>query len=126
MKINSLPASSHSDAPVPTKQSYHDTVKIARHSRGAEDNMPDNNPAERALRPIGIGRKNWLFAGANTGGETLARAMTIIETAKLNGLDPQAYLADVLDRIHDHKINKLDELLPWNWVPLATAQAEAA
>lgn len=75
----------------------------------------DNNAAERAMRPIGIGRKNWLFAGADTGGDTLARAMTLIETAKMNGLDPQAYLADVLDRIHDHKINRLDELLPWNW-----------
>jgi transposase len=73
----------------------------------------DNNPAERALRPIGIGRKNWLFAGADTGAETLARAMTVIETAKMNGLDPQAYLADILTRIHDHKINRLDELLPW-------------
>lgn len=79
----------------------------------------DNNPAKRALKPIGIGRKNWLFAGADTGAETLARAMTIIETAKMNGLDPQAYLADVLDRINDHKINRIDELLPWNWAPLA-------
>jgi transposase len=78
----------------------------------------DNNSAERALRPIGIGRKNWLFAGADTGAETLARAMTIVETAKMNGLDPQAYLADILDRINDHKINRLDELLPWNWAPL--------
>ena len=86
----------------------------------------DNNPAERALRPIGIGRKNWLFAGADTGAETLARAMTIIETAKLNGLDPQAYLADILDRIHDHKINRLDDLLPWNWVPVETTQSKAA
>ena len=86
----------------------------------------DNNPAERALRPIGIGRKNWLFAGADTGAETLARAMTIIETAKLNGLDPLAYLADILDRIHDHKINRLDELLPWNWVPMAAAHSQAA
>ena len=86
----------------------------------------DNNPAERALRPIGIGRKNWLFAGADTGAETLARAMTIIETAKLNGLDPQAYLADILDRIHDHKINRLDELLPWNWTPALAPRAEAA
>ena len=58
--------------------------------------------------------------------ETLARAMTIIETAKLNGLDPQTYLADVLDRIHDHRINRLDELLPWNWAPMATDQAAAA
>ena len=86
----------------------------------------DNNPAERALRPIGTGRKNWLFAGADTGAETLARAMTIIETAKMNGLDPQAYLADVLDRIQDHKINRLDELLPWNWAPLGVSQAKAA
>jgi len=85
----------------------------------------DNNPAERALRPIGIGRKNWLFAGADTGAETLARAMTVIETAKLNGLDPLAYLADILDRIHDHKINRLDELLPWNWVPLDAAHSPA-
>ncbi|MER8461246.1 IS66 family transposase [Mesorhizobium sp. M1300] len=86
----------------------------------------DNNAAERALRPIGIGRKNWLFAGADTGAETLARAMTIIETAKMNGIDPQAYLADVLDRIHDHKINRLDELLPWNWSPITAISAEAA
>ena len=86
----------------------------------------DNNPAERALRPIGIGRKNWLFAGADTGAETLARAMTVVETAKLNGLDPQAYLTDILARIHDHKINRLDELLPWNWSPLAAPNAKAA
>ena len=86
----------------------------------------NNNPAERALHPIGNGRKNWLFAGADTGAETLARAMTIIETAKLKCLDPQAYLADVLDRIHDHKINKLDELLPWNWVPIAAENSQAA
>ena len=86
----------------------------------------DNNTAERALRPIGIGRKNWLFAGADTGAETLARAMTIIETAKLNGLDPQAYLADIFERIHDHKINRLDELLPWNWAPMAPAMDSQA
>ena len=82
--------------------------------------------AERALRPIGIGRKNWLFAGADTGAETLARAMTIIETAKLNGRDPQAYLADILARINDHKINRLDDLLPWNWSPLPATLPEAA
>jgi len=87
----------------------------------------DNNAAELALRPIGVGRRNWLFAGADTGAEILARAMTVIETAKMNGLDPQAYLADVLDRIQDHKINRLAELLPWNWVPTASIIcAEAA
>lgn len=86
----------------------------------------DNNVAERALRPIGVGRRNWLFAGSDAGGETLARAMTIIETAKMNGLDPQAYLADILDRIHDHMNPRLDELLPWNWTPKAVSQNEAA
>ncbi|MFT5870742.1 MAG: hypothetical protein ACI8TF_002870 [Paracoccaceae bacterium] len=73
-----------------------------------------------------IGRKNWLFAGADTGAETLARTMTIIETAKLNGLDPQAYLADILDRIQDHKINRRDNLLPWNWAPIAVQNSQAA
>ena len=77
----------------------------------------DNNPAERAIKPVVIGRKNWLFAGADAGGETLAEAMTIIESAKLSGHDPEAYLSDILARIGDHKINRLDELLPWNWVP---------
>lgn len=86
----------------------------------------DNNPAERAMRPIGIGRRNWLFAGSDSGGETLARAMTLIETAKMSELDPQAWLADVLDRIHDHKINRLDELLPWNWQPRSQPESEAA
>jgi transposase len=86
----------------------------------------DNNAAERAVRPICLGKKNWLFAGAEAGAETLARAMTLIESAKMNGLDPQAYIADLLERIHDHKINRIDELLPWNWAPLTTSQAVAA
>ena len=86
----------------------------------------DNNAAERALRPIGVGRRNWLFAGSDAGGETLARALTVIETAKMNGLDPQAYLADVLDRIHDHMNTRLGELLPWNWTPMGTVKTEAA
>ena len=77
----------------------------------------DNNPAERALRPVALTRKNALFAGSDAGGETLADAMTLIETAKLSGLNPQAYLTDVLARINDHLITRLDELLPWNWQP---------
>ena len=80
----------------------------------------DNNPAERAMRLIGIGRKNWLFAGNDVGGQTLAKAMTLIESAKLNGLNPQAYLSDVLARIHDHIAPRLAELLPWNWKPMTT------
>lgn len=88
--------------------------------------MPDNNAAGRGMRPIGVGRRNWLFAGADTGGETLARALTLIETAKMNGLDPQALLADVLKRIHDHKQHRLAELLPLNSRPNAVAESEAA
>ena len=85
----------------------------------------DNNAAERAIKPVVIGRKNFLFAGSDAGGETLASAMTIIETAKFNGLDPQAYLADIFARIHDHKINRIDELLPWNWKPPAGQTVDA-
>ena len=85
----------------------------------------DNNAAERAIKPVVIGRKNFLFAGSDAGGETLASAMTIVETAKFNGLDPQAYLADIFARIHDHKINRINELLPWNWKPVAN-QVNAA
>ena len=77
--------------------------------------MPDNNPAERAIKPVVIGRKNWMFAGADSGAEILAGAMTLIETAKMSGLNPEAYLADILARINDHMNPRLDELLPWNW-----------
>jgi transposase len=74
----------------------------------------DNNAAERAIRPIALGRKNWLFAGSDKGGERAAAILSLIETAKLNGLDPEAYLREVLTRIADHPINRIDELLPWN------------
>jgi transposase len=74
-----------------------------------------NNAAERALRGIALGRKNWLFAGSDRGGERAAAVYTLIATAKLNGIDPQAWLADVLCRIADHPARRLDELLPWNW-----------
>ena len=75
----------------------------------------DNNSAERAIRGIALGRKNWLFAGSERGGKSAAIAYTLIETAKLNGVDPQAWLTDTLARIQDHKINRMDELLPWNY-----------
>jgi len=74
-----------------------------------------NNAAERAIRPLAIGRKNWLFAGSDTGGERAATLYTIIETAKLNGLEPEAYLRDIIARIADHPMKRLDELLPWKW-----------
>lgn len=72
----------------------------------------DNNTAERSMRPIALGRKNYLFMGTEGGGKAAAIAYTLIETAKLNGVDPQAWLTDILGRIADHKITRLDELLP--------------
>jgi transposase len=77
----------------------------------------DNNIAERAMRPLGIGRKNWRFAGSDKGGERIANILTIIETAKLHGQNPEIYLTDVLTRIQDHPKDRLQELLPWLWTP---------
>jgi len=74
----------------------------------------DNNAAERALRGVGLGRKNYLFFGSDAGGERAAAIYSLVETAKLNGLDPEAYLREVFERIADHPINRIEELLPWN------------
>jgi hypothetical protein len=74
-----------------------------------------NNCAERNLRGVALGRKSWLFCGSDRGGERAATLYTLIATAKLNGVDPQAWLADVLARINDHKITDLAALLPWRW-----------
>jgi transposase len=74
----------------------------------------DNNAAERALRPVALGRKNYLFAGSNTGGERAAAIYSLIGTAKLNGIEPETYLADVLALLPDHPIHRVSELLPWN------------
>jgi transposase len=74
----------------------------------------DNNAAERAMRPMTLGRKNWLFAGSDAGGDSAAAAYSLIETAKLNGFDPEDYLRQVLTRIADHPAKRVDELLPWN------------
>ena len=85
----------------------------------------DNNPAERALRSIAIGRKNYLFAGSDAGGRRAAAMYSLIESAKLNGVNPQHYLADVLTRIADHPARRIDELLPSNWQPADTTRAAA-
>lgn len=74
----------------------------------------DNNAAERSIRGIALGRKNYLFAGSDAGGERAAAIYSLIETAKLNGLDPEAWLRDVLARIADHPVNRVADLLPWN------------
>lgn len=77
----------------------------------------DNNTCERSIRPIALGRKNYLFMGSIGGGKAAAIAYTLIESAKMNDVDPEAWLTWVLQRLPDHKINRIDDLMPWNWKP---------
>jgi len=76
----------------------------------------DNNICERSIRPVALGRKNYLFMGSMAGGKAGAIAYTLIQTARMNDVDPQAWLTWVLERLPEHKINAIDELMPWNWV----------
>lgn len=86
----------------------------------------DNNPAERALRCVALGRKNYLFAGSDAGGERAAAFYSLIGSAKLNALDPEAYLRELLTRIAEHPIHRIDELLPWNLVPAPAPSVKSA
>lgn len=87
----------------------------------------DNNIAERAIRSIAIGRKNWLFAGSKAGGERAAAIYSVIETCKLNGVEPQAYIADVIEKIaSDWPASRWDELMPWNWTAASSSLCMAA
>jgi transposase len=85
-----------------------------------------NNAAERALRGIALGRRSWMFCGSDRGGQRAAALYSLIVTAKMNDIDPQAWLADVLARIATHPAHRLDELLPWNWAPTASTAIAAA
>jgi transposase len=85
-----------------------------------------NNAAERALRGIALGRKAWLFAGSDRGGRRAAAMYSLIVTTKMNDVDPQAWLADVLARIAEHPVHKLDDLLPWNWRSARASVSRAA
>src|SRR5271157_2793743 len=85
-----------------------------------------NNAAERALRGIALGRKSWMFCGSDRGGQRAAAMYSLIVSAKMNGIDPQAWLADVLARIAAHPAHRLDELLPWSWKPTASVIPAAA
>src|SRR5246127_3658269 len=87
----------------------------------------DNSAAERALRAVALGRKNYLFVGSDCGGERAAAIYSLIGSAKLNGLDPELYLRTVLATIADHPVSRIEQLLPWNLaVPLKTQSAQAA
>ena len=83
-----------------------------------------NNAAERALRGVAVGRKNWTFAGSDAGGHRAAAVYTLVETCKMNDVDPQAWLADVLARLPDYPAKQVADLLPWNWK--ANQQSKAA
>ena len=84
-----------------------------------------NNAAENQIRPAAVGRKNWLFCGSDSGGVRAAAFYTLVRTARLNGVEPEAWLTDVIARIGSHPINRLTELLPWNWSPPATQSVAA-
>jgi transposase len=113
-----------------------DTTKAIRYALGRWDALLrfcddgrveiDNNTAERSLRAVVLGRKNYLFAGSDRGGERAAAIYSLIGTAKLNGLNPEAFLREVLARIADHPINRIEELLPWNLANKSTAGSSRA
>jgi transposase len=86
----------------------------------------DNNAAERALRVVALGRKNFLFAGSDGGGESAAAMYSLIGSAKLNGIDPEGYLRNVLSRIAEHPVNQIDQLLPWNIAAELTSDSRNA
>ncbi len=117
---------------IPGKSELAGAIRYARSrwealSRYCDDGRLEisNNAAENAIRPVALGRKNWLFAGSEPGGDRAAVFYTLIRTARLNGIEPEAYLRDVLTRIGEHPINAIDALLPWNIAPPATLSVAA-
>jgi transposase len=117
---------------IPGKSDLAGAIRYARSRWGALTRYLDdgrleisNNAAENQIRPAALGRKNWLFCGSDAGGQRAAGFYTLVRTARLNGVEPEAWLTDVIARIGSHPINRLDELLPWNWSPPATQSVAA-
>ena len=117
---------------IPGKSDLAGAIRYARSRWGALTRYLDdgrleisNNAAENKIRPAALGRKNWLFFGSDAGGERAAAFYTLIGTARMNGVEPEAWLTDVIARIGSHPINRLAELLPWNWQPPATQSVAA-
>ena len=119
-------------AKIPGKSDLAGAVRYARSrwpalTRYLDDGRLEisNNAAENQIRPAAVGRKNWLFCGSDAGGERAAAFYTLVRTARLNGIEPEAWLTDVIARIGAHPINRLAEMLPWNWQPPATHSVAA-
>ena len=117
---------------IPGKSDLAGAIRYARSrwvalSRYLDDGRLEisNNAAENQIRPAAVGRKNWLFCGSDSGGERAAAFYTLVRTARLNGIEPEAWLIDVIARIGSHPINRLAELLPWNWSQPATQSVAA-
>ena len=109
----------------PTRSSISTTSAALKLNSGGRICLA-NNSSERAMHGVALGRKTWLFAGSDRGGKRAAAIYTLIAIAKLNGIDPRAWLADVLRRIADHPAARLHELLPWNWSGTAMQVSAAA
>jgi transposase len=125
LKATLAKLSQKSDVAVAIRYALERWSALLRYSEDGRVEM-DNNAAERALRAVALGRKNYLFAGSDAGGERAAAIYSLLGSAKLNGIDPEAYLSAVLRRIADHPINRIVELLPWNLFPGSPQAAEAA
>jgi transposase len=124
LKATLAKLSQKSDVAVAIRYALERWIALLRFCEDGRVEM-DNNAAERALRAVAVGRKNYLFAGSDAGGERAAAIYSLLGSAKLNGIDPEAYLSAVLRRIADHPINRIADMLPWNLVP-AKSTAEAA
>ena len=117
---------------LPGKSGLAGAIRYARSRWGALTRYLDdgrleisNNAAENQIRPAALGRKNWLFCGSDVGGERAAAFYTLVRTARLNGIEPEAWLTDIIARIGSHPINRLGEMVPWNWQPPATLSVAA-
>jgi transposase len=109
----------NSDAATPINYALQRWEALMRYCEDGRLNI-DNNPAERCIRPITIGRKNWVFAGTDLAAHRAAIIYSLIETCKLNDVDPYTYFKDILERIADHPNSAIDQLLPFNWKPAKT------
>ena len=125
LKVTMAKLSQKSDVAVAIRYALDRWDALLRFSDDGRIEM-DNNAAERALRTVALGRKNFLFAGSDAGDERAAAIYGLLGSAKLNGIDPEAYLSSVLRRIADHPVNRIAELLPWNLCPANSAEEEAA